>query len=476
MIVFILKEMYCSKHNAQNGLEIRFLNVKPNDTFSYSIALIKGEIFNYNHRNGVTILQIVNENKPKFIENVEITIDGKFKVAVELTPGANLLKLQFCCIANEISIFFNKKNSPRYLLRIFYIICNNHDGSFQAPEDIDNCIERACEKIDLAIQMVQCLFAEMLTKHEFIRKSFEFIKCKPFQSSLSVEEARKMNQNDLWMYHAKEILAQETDSHHKYKYFGILACTRCENGVIKGNAALGIGDVALIGSGTLYAWPSTFDSIQRCFQNLTTIDKIKLMDDSNGRNTFGGCYATALGSICHEIGHIFDLGHSRDGIMGNDIDYVNRMFVIEKCPRDLPRRMVSKCTNDQNINETTTNSRLTIVKKTNSILTNYHNRRNDELTFITENCAIMLNFHKWFNQCENIRSCIRFNFKQKLIESTSPLALIEFRENGLCMKYYRFDVSNDIFNFTVETDVIKQNYELIALDKNGHIMKWTYSD
>lgn len=463
--------MYCAKHNAHDGPIITFSNVTPNETFNYSIVLIKGEIFNYNHRHGVTALQIINENNSNCIENAEITSDGKFKVAVELKPGINQLKLHYCCLANEILLNFIKHKSARYLLRIFYIICQNHDGHFQAPDGADNSVERACEKIDLAIRMVQCLYAEMLAKCGFDRKSFDFIKCQSFHSSLSVEKATDLDQNELWMYHAKEIIAQESDTHHRYKYFGILSYTRCDNGAVKGNAALGIGDVALFGSGTLYAWPSTFDSIQRYFHDSTPVNIKQLMDDSNGRSTFGGCYATALGSICHEIGHIFDLGHTIDGIMGNDIDYVNRMFVIDKCPRDLPRRMTSKCIGNRNISGTI-NSRITVVKKTNSILANYHSRRNDDLTFITENCAIILNFHKWFNQyVEDVGSCIRCDYKQNTIESTIPLALIEFRENGMCMKYHRFDVSNDQYNFKIPNEVIKQNYDLIALDKNGHITK-----
>ncbi|XP_055303437.1 uncharacterized protein LOC129569064 [Sitodiplosis mosellana] len=481
--------MFCVKHNAQEGLpQIRFLNVKPNDSFDYSIVLVRGEILNYTHRrhrHGLSSVQIVNENIEGSIESAEIASDGKFKVAVELAPGVNQLKFRFCCATHGISLIFDKRKNPRYLLRILYIICSNHDGHFQAPCDAETTVERACEKIDLAIRLVQCLYAEMLTKHGFDRKSFEFIGCKPFHSSISVEEARQWDQNQLWQHHAKEILAQES-TEHRFKYFGILASTLCENGMVKGHAALGIGDVALFGSGTLYAWPTNFATIQRCFQDETPVDTNQLMDDSNGKNTYGGCFATALGSICHEIGHIFDLGHTTDGIMGNDIDYVNRIFTVENCPRDLPRRMASKCASDRNADDklNQSNRRLTTIRKTNSILTNYHCRRNDDLTFLTENCAILLNSHKWFNQfAEHANeSCIRCDIQQKIIKSSLPLVLVEFRskQNGMCMKYYRFDVTTSTptmtsnvssLRFTIPSDVIEQNYDLIAVDKNGNIMK-----
>lgn len=51
------------------------------------------------------------------------------------------------------------------------------------------------------------------------------------------------------------------------------------------------------------------------------------MDDSNYRGTHGGCLATTLGSVLHELGHTFDLGHTRDGIMGRGFDYIDRVFV-----------------------------------------------------------------------------------------------------------------------------------------------------
>lgn len=480
-VLCVILGMFCFKHNAQEGPAIKFRNVSSDDHFNYSIVLISGEIANYNYRLGSTTLRITNRNNENWSnESVEITADGKFRIAVELTPGANLLRFHYCCVTNEIPLVFRERENPEYLLKVLYIVCQNHDGCFQAPNGTENTIEVACEKIDTVIRLVQCLYAEMLAKHGFNRKTFEFIECQPFHSSLTLSEARQWNQHELWKYHAKEILAKESDTHHQYKYFGILAGTICENGTIKGNAALGIGDVALFGSGTLYAWPLNFASIETCFRDDTSVDTTQLMDDSNGRRTFGGCFATALGSICHEIGHIFDLGHTIDGIMGSDIDYVNRMFVIDKRPYDLPRRIASKCSLAQENQDTTKviGKRLTTVKKTNPILAKYHSRRTDDLTFLTVNCAILLNCHKWFNQPEKIESDIRYDSDRKAIISSLPLALVEIRsaDTGMCMKFNRFDTSNE-HSFIVSSDIINQmNYDLIALDKNGNIKRFARNE
>lgn len=474
--------MHCFKHNVGQGPTINVLNVTSNEHFNHSIVLIRGEIANYNHRLDSLSLRITDQNtENRCAKNVEVTSDGKFRVAAELAPGVNLLIFQYCCVTIEIPLVLDTRENPKYLLKVFYIICRNHNGSFPSVSDTENSVEVACRKTDLAIRLVQCLYAEMLAKHGLKRKSFEFVKCQPFRSNLTLSEARQWTQDELWKYHAKEILAKETDIHHQYKYFGVLASTICENGTIKGHAALGIGDVALFGGGTLYSWPTNFESIEMCFRDDTLVDndRKQLMDDSNGRHTFGGCFATALGSICHEIGHIFDLGHTSDGIMGCDIDYVNRMFVIEKRPWELPRRIMSKCSiNTGNSNLTTaTSQRLTTVKKTNSILTKYHNRRNDDLTFLTENCAILINWHKWFNQSDEIESEILFNSDQKAIISTLPLVLVEIRsvDTGTCLKYYRLDESNE-HNFTVSDNSMQQNYDLIAVDQNGNIRRFTANE
>lgn len=63
------------------------------------------------------------------------------------------------------------------------------------------------------------------------------------------------------------------------------------------------------------------------FLDTTFIDTEQLMDDSNYRGTHAGCLATTLGSVLHELGHTFDLGHTREGIMGRGFDYVDRVFV-----------------------------------------------------------------------------------------------------------------------------------------------------
>ena len=48
------------------------------------------------------------------------------------------------------------------------------------------------------------------------------------------------------------------------------------------------------------------------------------------RGTFGGCFATTLGAMIHELGHTLDLGHTENGIMARGFDDMDRFFTI--CP------------------------------------------------------------------------------------------------------------------------------------------------
>lgn len=52
----------------------------------------------------------------------------------------------------------------------------------------------------------------------------------------------------------------------------------------------------------------------------------KLLDFVCFRGTFGGCFATTLGALIHELGHSLDLGHTENGIMARGFDDMDRFF------------------------------------------------------------------------------------------------------------------------------------------------------
>lgn len=84
------------------------------------------------------------------------------------------------------------------------------------------------------------------------------------------------------------------------------------------------------------------------------------------RGTKGACFSTTLGSVLHELCHTFDLGHTKDGIMGRGFDNINRVFSVEGCEPLL---------------------------KTFCLETRNRNSLFDD-TYFTESCAAILLFHR----------------------------------------------------------------------------------
>lgn len=53
------------------------------------------------------------------------------------------------------------------------------------------------------------------------------------------------------------------------------------------------------------------------------------------RSTYGSCYGTHLGSVLHELGHTFDLGHTTHGIMSRGFEDFNLFFTATHLINDV---------------------------------------------------------------------------------------------------------------------------------------------
>ncbi|CAE1320900.1 unnamed protein product [Acanthosepion pharaonis] len=54
------------------------------------------------------------------------------------------------------------------------------------------------------------------------------------------------------------------------------------------------------------------------------------MDDSAYREYYWANYATGLGASLHELGHTFDLAHTKTGIMARGFDDIHRVFTVQR--------------------------------------------------------------------------------------------------------------------------------------------------
>lgn len=253
-----------------------------------------------------------------------------------------------------------------------------------------------------------------------------------------------------------------------YSYESIRAATVA-------NAALASGGLALLGSGTLFSWPERLCDVRVYLEDETCVPLDELMDDSGYRRTFGGCFATSLGSLLHEMGHIFDLAHCDEGIMGSNCDRLDQMFTLKDFHTKygaLPKRKVptgrewgTKCT---------------IVRRPGGNVGAFSKMSHSGGVYFTENCLILLASHKWFNESTGLQldAGLVFNAKTREICGKYPLKLVEMRNvSGLVERYWIISTSittnNVYFTFPPHIQLIKCT--IFCIDLFGNTLNLTFN-
>ncbi|CAH0701902.1 unnamed protein product [Spodoptera exigua] len=333
-------------NDTEHNSSIFITNFQNGDVVNYSLVLIKGIITrgnSNNHEKLTCTLKSENlQNKTQWD-----VYNGEFKVIIELRRGENVIELEYAEQQRKTLLLDYTPRKTNLRVTPVYIICQGHDGCFQSPPDIDNSIESACSRIAIGSKLIQCLTAEKLFESGIGRKTFQLEhevnpkkpECIVFKSSLNVNKARKMKQTELWSHFGRELMLSDLGSNER-KFLGFISCTRFKGtdidkpmtheeivSLTEAYAALGGGGLALFGTACLYTWPTTVEEIIPKFLDATPVNVRRFMDDSGYRGTLGGCFATTLGSVFHELGHTFDLGHTKDGIMGRGFDNIDRVFV-----------------------------------------------------------------------------------------------------------------------------------------------------
>uniref|UniRef100_A0A182SGB3 Uncharacterized protein n=1 Tax=Anopheles maculatus TaxID=74869 RepID=A0A182SGB3_9DIPT len=370
-----------------------------------------------------------------------------------------------------------------------YIVCKGHSGRYQSHEyDSRNNSEEACRKITLAIELLQCLYAEKLHEHGYGRKSFTLESaCQPFHSQLEWERSTTMTEGELWHRFATELLQSKRYDMDRVKVVGFLSSTHFggisdgdysyENIRKKttGHAALGGGGLALFGTGCLYTWPSVLEAVCDAFTSQQPVDCGKLLDDSNYRRTYGGCFATTLGSVCHEMGHTFDLGHTPDSsIMGDGFDAIDNAFVGPRvgCHGDnVPKRIID--TKPSGLA-----GRLTQLKRPGDVLQKRLEAKQNDGVFFAPISARTLSFHRWFNHhaTKDVHSgYLLFDLRTRTVTSSngSSIVLAELRttDNGMMQKCWTFQTGQANASFTLPRLPNLQDLTLFAMDADGNILK-----
>jgi Putative peptidase family len=471
----------------QENHKIHISNLKNHELINnHRVVLIKGYVSNVCDSREILVVTKTNTKYGVSLQKYRNTNRSlNFKLLIRLQKNCvNHISVRYCSAPLAEIELVHRSLDPVYVVQPIYIVCQSHDGCFQSDGEQENTASVACAKIDVGLQLIQCLVAEKLVESGFGRKTFSIkSKCQIFDSRLSVAEAHSLSEFELWTHFGREILASPFGVDLKVKFVAFLGCTQFEGvadndysyknikSKTKGGVALGGGGLALFGSGCLYTWPNTVADAITCFENTRSVDITKVLDDSNYRRTYGSCFATTLGSVTHEIGHTFDLGHSEHGIMGDGFDYINRVFTVEHKTDYLPKRTSLSASTP-----TVAAPRFTKVKPPGEFLSKYQEQKNNDVTYFSENCSIILNFNKWLNNYATAEcSQLHFDRTSHTVTSVSGyIKLIEIREpdKELVIKYWKFiDKSIAVFTLPSEQSVKLAGHVIFAIDDQGNTVK-----
>ncbi|XP_063821609.1 uncharacterized protein LOC135071749 [Ostrinia nubilalis] len=538
-----------NEHNSS----IFVTNFQNGEIVNYSLVLIKGFITRGNTTNQDQLTCTLKNEKTQTKSQWSV-YNGEFKVITELTRGNNTIELEYAEQKKSILLEYEPRKTNLRVTPV-YIICQGHDGCFQSPQDVDCSVESACSRIVLGSKLIQCLTAEKLFESGVGRKTFQLEhevnskkpECVIFRSSLNVNKARKMKQAELWTHFGRELMLSDLGSNER-KFLGFISCTRFKGtdiekpmthdeivSLTEAYAALGGGGLALFGTACLYTWPTTVDDIIPRFMDTTPVNNRRFMDDSGYRGTLGGCFATTLGSVFHELGHTFDLGHTKDGIMGRGFDNIDRVFTVGERRSSLikdnmnnysgkpvqhstvslqrnisvtmnvaePLRLLgprSKTTlgnfasmsksdivrRSPNVTPITRPSSVysSITNKLTDSKRNINRVNGNDSIYWTRNCAVLLSYHRWFNneygrERQAITRYLKFDKNKMLIISTAGIRIVEVRDesNGMVLDSYEF--TNLLpekrflvpFTFSPKSKVLT----IVVEDDLGNVLKQTFS-
>ncbi|XP_057667517.1 uncharacterized protein LOC130900725 [Diorhabda carinulata] len=479
-----------------NHHNIKISNFSNLDAVTYPIIKITGSVqhatsSSCQNQEKSNVYLCLNSNHDFFSTCL---INDKFKFLVELQNGKNKIIVKYCCEFFSLILEYFPIISETAVIPL-YVICEDHDGCFQAPPWENNTIESACKRITVCSKLLQCVTAEKLYEHGLGRKTFLLTgDCQVFRSQLSCSNARSMSQTKLWQNIGREIMKSSLGCENK-KFLAFLSCTKyCGNkykeGITKshenllditqGYVALGGGGLALFGTACLYTWPETFEEIIPRFEASDLVDRTQFLDDSCYRGTLGACFSTTLGSVLHELLHTFDLGHTEEGIMGRGFDNIYKVFTnidVSNEHIEAQRPFQDKIEFKEEFEPDSLFERLrkenkkkefTIIKKF----------EDTDDTILTKSCAVILCYHRWFNtSITKQSSLLSFDPINKLIKSTAGIRVVEVRSlsKELVLRSWVFDGRILKFSFQVPQDITSltdnQNYLIFVEDTIGCILK-----
>ena len=311
-------------------------------------------------------------------------IDSYFKALVHLSPGWNMIRLDFSTArigsngsAPTIHTSYIRLN---YLplndvppLQLVILAGKDSPCTFDAmPERIQregNDLSAATRKFRMAAHLWQAFTAEQMHRNKFGRRCFRFEE--EWQtgtlSMMDWQMGRMRNETKVHVVRTEQTVAElrALEYAQQYKsaskkgelytiatnaikrYFNVRPGQKLyvaallidahwdpKIGTIRGHAALGGGDgelqLAIFGSQALQSYPSSIEEVVPAFSDCTRTDTKYVANDCNESGSNWEAANIGIGAHMHEVGHLFGCPHQESGVMLRDYVRLNRTFLLRE--------------------------------------------------------------------------------------------------------------------------------------------------
>jgi hypothetical protein len=197
-------------------------------------------------------------------------------------------------------------------------------------------LESIRRRIATAAKLMQSATAEMMAVQGFERKAFALDlddngqpNVRIIKSDRTGDQLRAMSDDVAWR-HIYDTVRRELPD--RVSLWAVLTAYPRWDGTAKrgiGHFALGGGQLAAFGGGSLAYFPESLAVAPATFNNRAVIDPSVAFEDSAGRRAFWANSATGIGAWLHELGHTFGLPHTPDPacVMSRGFDRFNRVFM-----------------------------------------------------------------------------------------------------------------------------------------------------
>ncbi|OMH85824.1 putative zinc metalloproteinase [Zancudomyces culisetae] len=355
------------------GQNMWFHNTWQGDTVYQRFLLVFGELKAPEH--GVGTIEVFHKNFPK--QSFK-TVDGVFKILVELEEGTNTITLIYKSNDGRSvpdALIVNMKPALHNdAVHMVMVMGKDSKGQFDVDPDLPNqkCdLDTSIAKLRCAAYIWQSFVAEQMYKNGFGRRTFrlqeEFIpdtmtnagkinkmtaKINLLTSELTTAEIRMKERAQQWCppqgfvntvndnqfdVASRALDANPTLFTDNVSYIASLSIDSTwdrDERVALGHAALGGGTehrrLAVFGSHLMFGWPSCVEEIVPAFNNVTKVNTDYLSDDGNCSLEYWRAANVGIGAFLHELGHLLTMPHTPTGIMSRGFDNLNRAFNVSE--------------------------------------------------------------------------------------------------------------------------------------------------